>query len=47
MVMIFGTLCFLVHFIFQAVKGVKGQKMGQDDKKFCLVHFISLEPYII
>ena len=34
-------------FIFQAVKGVKGQKMVQDDKKLCLLHFMSQEPYIL
>ena len=34
-------------FIFQAVKGVKGQKIAQDDKKLCLLHFMSQEPYIL
>ena len=33
--------------IFQVVSGVKGQKMAQNDKKFCLSHFILQEPYII
>ena len=39
-------------FIFQSVRGGgsegdKGQKMAQDDKKLCLLDFISEEPYII
>ena len=38
---------FFKILIFQAVKGVKGQKMLQNDKKFCLSHSISQEPYII
>ena len=33
--------------IFQVVSGVKGQKMAQNDKKFCLSRFISQEPYIL
>ena len=34
-------------FICPAVRGVNGQKTVQDDKKFCLLHFISQKPYII
>ena len=56
--MIFGTLVLndgisrrFFHFceicIFRAVRGLKEQKMAQDDKKFRLLHFISQEPYII
>ena len=37
---------FFDIFIFRAVIGVKGQKMAQDDKKFCLLHFIFQEPCI-
>ena len=41
----------VVHFsnilIFWVHRGVKGQKMVQNDKKFCLLHSISQEPYII
>ena len=33
--------------IFWVVRGVKGQKMGQDDKKFCLSHLIFQESYIM
>ena len=33
--------------IFRTVTGVKGQKMAQHDKKFCLSHFISQIPCII
>ena len=33
--------------IFWVVRGVEGQKMVQNDKKFCLLHSISHEPYII
>ena len=33
--------------IFWVVRGLKGQKMAQNDKKFCLSHSISQEPYII
>ena len=33
--------------IFGVVVGVRWQKMVQNDKKFCLSHFISQEPYII
>ena len=38
---------FFKILIFQVVRGVKGQKMVQNDKKFCLSRFISQEPYII
>ena len=58
MIMIFGTLVwnddisrlffhFFEIFIFHAVRGVKGQKLAQNVKKLCLVHFISQELYII
>ena len=33
--------------IFWVVRGLKGQKMAQNDKKFCLSHSVSQEPYII
>ena len=33
--------------IFQVVSGLKGQKMAQNDKNFCLLHLIFQEPYII
>ena len=45
---------FFFNFDFQDHQGVgvgggviKGQKMTQNDKKFCLSHSISQEPYII
>ena len=50
---------FFVHFsprvifsftkiwIFQVVSGGKGQKVAQNDKKKCLLQFMSREPYII
>ena len=41
-----GFFFFLI-LIFQVVRGIKGQKMVQNDKKFCLSRFISQEPYII
>ena len=52
MIMIFGTLVwnddisriffhFIEIFIFHAVRGVKGQKLVRNVKKFCLVDFIS------
>ena len=44
---VFFFSVFFSVFIFQAVRGVKGQKIAQNDKKFCLVHFISQGPYII
>ena len=33
--------------IFWVIRGVKGQKMTQNDKKFCQAHLVSQEPYII
>ena len=42
--------CFFHFFkilIFWAYRGVKGQKMVQNDKTFCLLCSISQEPYII
>ena len=33
--------------IFWVHRGVEGPKMVQNDKKFCLLHSISQEPYII
>ena len=37
------------HFfkIFWVARRVKGQKIAQNDKKLCLLHLISQEPYII
>ena len=32
--------------IFRVVRGLKGQKMAQNDKKFCLSHSVSQELYI-
>ena len=43
----FFFLLFFVIFIFQAVMGVKGQKMALDEKKVYLLHFISQETHII
>ena len=42
--------CFFQFFkisIFGVVSGIKGQKMAQNDKKFCLLCFISQESYIL
>ena len=43
--------CVSFHFfkilIFWVVKGVKEQKMAENDKQFCLLYSISHEPYII
>ena len=44
---LFFFLLFFVIFIFQAVMGVKGQKMALDEKKVYLLHFISQETHII
>ena len=33
--------------IFRVVRGVKGQKMVQNNRKFCQPHFISQESFII
>ena len=38
---------FFQILIFCVVRGVKSQKMAQNEKKFCLSHSISQEPYII
>ena len=38
---------FFKILIFWVVNGLKGQKMAQNDKKFCLLHFISQESYTI
>ena len=41
---------FFKIFIFRAVRGVKGQKIAQNEKQqlhLCLSHTISQEPYII
>ena len=41
---------FVIFFqilIFRVVSGVKGQKLAQNDKNFCLSHSISQEAYII
>ena len=58
MIFIYGThvendnvsRCFFHYFkilIFSFVRGLKGQKVVQNDKKFCLLHSISQEPYIV
>ena len=43
--------CVLFHFfktlIIWVVRGLNGQKMVQNDKKLCLLHSISQEPYVI
>ena len=39
-------LMFLKTLIFEVVREVKGQKMVQNVKKFCLLCFIFQEPYI-
>ena len=33
--------------ILQVVRGLKGQKMAQNDKNFCLLHFMFQKPYMI
>ena len=38
---------FFKILIFWVVRGVKGQKMVENDNKICLSHLISQEPYII
>ena len=47
MIFIYGMLFFIFFkiLIFWVVREIKGQKMVQNDKKFCLL--ISQEPYII
>ena len=42
-----GFFYFLFILIFQVFSGVKGQKIVQKDKTFCLLHSRSQEPYII
>ena len=42
-----GVLYFSKILIFWVHRGVKGQKMVQNDKNFCLLRPISQEPYII
>ena len=38
---------FFKIFVFQIVSEVKGQRMAQNDKAFCLLSSISLELYIL
>ena len=38
---------FFKIFILWVFRGVKGQKMVQNDKKFCLLCLVSQEPYVI
>ena len=40
-------LPFYQNFDFQVVSGVKGQKMAQSKKNFCLSRSMSETPYII
>ena len=43
-----GVFISLISSFFGFLGGVaKGQKMAEDDKKLCLSHLISQEPYII
>ena len=44
-----GLFQFFKILIFQVFRGggIKGQEMVQNDKKFCLSHSISQEPYFI
>ena len=42
-----GFSIFVKILGFWVVRGVKGQKTVQNDKKLCLLHSISQEPYII
>ena len=42
-----GIFYFFKFFIFSIVRRVKGLKIAHNDKKICLLHFISQEPYII
>ena len=49
---VFFFFFFLFFSFFQNVNvlgcyGVKGQSMAQNDKKFCLSHFVSQKPYIV
>ena len=49
-----GTTCHCCHYVFHffkiliflVVRGIRDQKMIQNDKKFCLLHSISQEPYM-
>ena len=41
-----GVFFYVKILIFQVVKGLKGQKMTQNVKKFCLSHLIFQELYI-
>ena len=43
----FFFFSFFKILIFQVVRGVKGQKLVQNNKKFCLSHSISQESYIM
>ena len=45
--MISPGISFFKILIFQVVSGAKGQKMVQNDKKYCQSCLISQEPYII
>ena len=48
--MISPGVCFFSLFQnvgFRVVRKIKGWKTTQNDKKFCLSHYISQEPYII
>ena len=47
--MIISAVVFLFfqNLIFQVVSVAKGQNIAQNDKKFCLLHSISQELYII
>ena len=57
MIVVYGTLVwndiswyffyFFKILIFSVVRGVKGKKLVQNDKKLCPLHLISQEPYII
>ena len=42
-----GVFFIFFILIFQAIREVKGQKIAWNDKKFCLLHFISWESYMI
>ena len=43
----FVFFSFFQNFDFVGCYGVKGQKMDQNDKKFCLSHSVSQEPYLV
>ena len=43
----FQDFHFFKIFIFWVIRRVKGLKMAQNGKKFCLSHSISQEPYLI